>query len=205
MKLNGDKMNKKILIGSIIALCILVCVSFTSVVGYRSMESGVNASPLFNIRTSRAINEKTSIQTCDYVGKGEDAGIPIPERNTTYVILSEVIQRINKMDEEDINKLIDFIKAHQDDISGYIKNLDNNKNFDVNEIKKVMNDFNKGNFTSNLFNPLCFVIQLILSAIFWSVAIVWVGLFISILIIVLSPFIIVSVLARCTSNWFCVP
>jgi hypothetical protein len=42
-------MNKKILIDSIIAVEILVLVSFTSVVGYISVESDVKISPLFNI------------------------------------------------------------------------------------------------------------------------------------------------------------
>ena len=64
-------MNKKILLGSIIAAVILVLVSFTSVVGYSSVKStSGKASPLFSIRTSRAIDEETKDFTCDYVGKG---------------------------------------------------------------------------------------------------------------------------------------
>ena len=49
-------MNKKILIGSIIAVAILIGISFISVVGYNSVESNAKASPLFNIRTQRAID-----------------------------------------------------------------------------------------------------------------------------------------------------
>ena len=58
-------MNKKILIGSIIAVTILIGVSFTSVVGYRSVASDVKASPLFNIRTSRAIDEEEKGLRCE--------------------------------------------------------------------------------------------------------------------------------------------
>ena len=42
-------MNNKILIGSIASVVILILVSFTSVVGYNSVESDVKVSPLFNI------------------------------------------------------------------------------------------------------------------------------------------------------------
>ena len=54
-------------------IIILIMVSFTSVVGYRSVESEVKASPLFHIRTSRAIDVETEDLTCDYVGKGEES------------------------------------------------------------------------------------------------------------------------------------
>ena len=42
-------MNNKILSGSIIAVTVLIGVSFTSVVGYRSVASDVKVSPLFNM------------------------------------------------------------------------------------------------------------------------------------------------------------
>ncbi len=65
-------MNNKILIGSIIAVAILIGVSFTSVVGYNSIESDKKLSPLFNIRTSRAVDKDSKDLSCEYVGKGED-------------------------------------------------------------------------------------------------------------------------------------
>jgi hypothetical protein len=93
-------MKKKILIGSIIAICILIGVSFTSVVGYRSIDSDVNASPLFNIRSSRAIDEESEDLTSDYVGKNNDIIIAFPDsdnRNTQYKI-RKAIAIINRMD-----------------------------------------------------------------------------------------------------------
>jgi len=56
----GKNMNKKILIGSIIAVAILVLVSFTGVVGYQTTKSSTiaRASPLFAVRSSRAIDEE---------------------------------------------------------------------------------------------------------------------------------------------------
>ena len=53
-------MDKKILIGSIIAVAILVLVSFTGVVGYQTTKSSTIdvASPLFTVRSSRAIDKE---------------------------------------------------------------------------------------------------------------------------------------------------
>jgi hypothetical protein len=60
-------MNNKILTGSIIAVAILILVSFTSVVGYSSVESDGKSSPLFNVRSSRAIDKNGKVFTTDYV------------------------------------------------------------------------------------------------------------------------------------------
>jgi hypothetical protein len=73
------------------------------------MESGVNASPLFNIRTSRAINEKTSIQTCDYVGKGEDDVLSIPRRDSNALYIKDIIEIISDMDNITYSKFIDLL------------------------------------------------------------------------------------------------
>jgi len=81
------RMNKKILIGSIIAVAILILVSFTSVVGYRRVESNVKDSPLFNIRSSRAVDKEGKDFTTDYVGKGEEINIPVPKRNHVGILL----------------------------------------------------------------------------------------------------------------------
>jgi len=72
-------MNKKILIGSIIAVVILVLVSFTGVVGYQTTKSSTiaKASPLFTVRSSRAIDEESEDLSCDYIGKGKPTLITI--------------------------------------------------------------------------------------------------------------------------------
>jgi len=139
-------MNKKILIGSIIAVAILILVSFTGVVGYQTTKSSTiaKASPLFAVRSSRAIDEESKDLTCDYVGKGEDAGIPIPKRSTTNALIGKIFQRISKMDENEINKLIVSLKVHQKDIDKYETVLKNN-NIDVDEIQKYIGDFDMQN------------------------------------------------------------
>ena len=59
-------MNNKILIGSIIAVVILVLVSFTGVVGYQTTKFSTiaKASPLFSVRTQRAIDKESRGLTC---------------------------------------------------------------------------------------------------------------------------------------------
>ena len=102
-------MNKKTLIGSIIAVTILIGVSFTSVVGYRSVDPNVNASPLFNIRTSRAIDEECRELSCEYVGKGlPNSIIGIKEDGRIELIL-ESITIIKDMNDITYGKFVDLL------------------------------------------------------------------------------------------------
>jgi len=121
-------MNKKILIGSIIAIAVLIGVSFTSVVGYRSVASDVKASPLFNIRTSRAIDVESHDFSCEYVGKGIQTLITIPKRDSRTILIQKFIDDIRLMDETKFNKLADII----------IKEIIKNDNFEEDDISKLM-------------------------------------------------------------------
>ena len=65
-------MDKKPLIGvSICAVVLLVLGSLSNVVGYQSVKSTVNDSPLFQTRTQRATNQQQNIITSQYLGKGK--------------------------------------------------------------------------------------------------------------------------------------
>ena len=97
-------MKKKILIGSIIAVAILVLVSFTNVVGYNTASSSIKDSPLFSIRTKRAINEESNGIAWDYVGKDKDITIPFPTFNSRNTLLQKVIDTISRMDDETFNR-----------------------------------------------------------------------------------------------------
>ena len=98
-------MNKKILLGSIIAVVILVLVSFTGVVGYQTTKSSTiaRASPLFSVRSKRAIDEESRDLACDYIGKGEESILSIPRLDTRRALL---IDRISRMDDKSYNKLL---------------------------------------------------------------------------------------------------
>ncbi len=99
-------MNKKILIGSIIAVAILIGVSFTSVVGYRSGASDVKASPLFNIRSSRVIDEESEELSCNYIGRGEESILSIPKRFDNIELVQKFIDNIRTMDDKTFNKFL---------------------------------------------------------------------------------------------------
>ncbi|UCD13966.1 MAG: hypothetical protein JSW60_00685, partial [Thermoplasmatales archaeon] len=86
---------------SIIAVAILIGVSFTSVVGYSGVKSNVKASPLFTVRTKRAIDEETEGLTCDYVGKGNI--LPFPTRDDRTMLIQKVINRISKLNDREFN------------------------------------------------------------------------------------------------------
>ena len=95
-------MKEKILIGSILAVIILILVSFTGVVGYQTTKSSTiaRASPLFNIRSSRAIDEESKNIACDYVGKGEGINIPLPTRDSKIILIRKFIDKIAMMDDK---------------------------------------------------------------------------------------------------------
>ena len=134
MRIRGKNMNKKILIGSIIAVVVLIGVSFTSVVGYNNVVSDVKASPLFNIRSSRAIDEESEDFSCEYVGKGEEINIQIPKRNSYGFLINRALNRLLEMDKDSvinfINKFIKDRKIWIDNFKnmGYINESQSNKN-----------------------------------------------------------------------------
>jgi len=119
-------MNKKILIGNIIAVTILIGVSFTSVVGYNSVEYNIGVSPLFNIRSSRAIDEARQNLSCKYVGKGEKNSILFPTRNGELSLIYKVIKKINQIGNNFIG-----LNIQQANLIYFDKEI-NNKNFQVN-------------------------------------------------------------------------
>jgi len=102
-------MNKKILISSIASVAILILVSFTSVVGYNSIESSVKESPLFNIRSSRAIDVESKGLRREYVGKGEESILSFPQRDNKIKLIHNFIDNFQKMDDLTFNRFINLI------------------------------------------------------------------------------------------------
>ncbi len=103
-------MNKKLLLGSILAVVLLVLVSFTGVVGFQSVksDSAIN-SPLFNVRSKRAIDkESKNTLTTNYIGKQNKVVIPflIPTRAT---MIKTIIERIKEIDDSAFNQLLLYV------------------------------------------------------------------------------------------------
>lgn len=102
-------MNKKILIGSIIAVVILVLVSFTSVVGYSSVKSDSKVlSPLFGIRTNKANNKKKNAITCDFINKGKAIKLLFPKRPEKVKLVVNFIDYMNRLNEKSLDRVSDI-------------------------------------------------------------------------------------------------
>ncbi len=140
-------MKKYIIIGSIVSVAILILVSFTSVVGYRTVESGVKTSPLFNIRSSRVIDEESEVLSCAYVGNGEGCCLSIPKRDSRKILIQKFIDDISMMDKTKFNKFVDII------INEILKN-DNFKEDDISKLMLVLNSFRDSKSQIIINNPI---------------------------------------------------
>ena len=108
-------MNKKILIGSILAVAILTLVSLSNVVGYQSIKSDSKVnSPLFNIRTNIVINKEHNNLKFDYIGKDKSSVIPIPRRLEYSAMIQSILEYVNNMDFVTYNKFLELF--HNDNI-----------------------------------------------------------------------------------------
>jgi len=93
-------MDKKPLIGvSICAVVLLVMGSLSNVVGYQSVKSTVNDSPLFQARTQRATNQQQNSLTSQYLGMSKESFLQFPFRDDKTEQLKKVIDIISKMDD----------------------------------------------------------------------------------------------------------
>jgi len=132
-------MKKRIIFGSIIAVTILISISFTSVVGYNNIKSNsaIN-SPLFGIRTQMVIEKESKDFTFDYVGQGVESKLLIPKRNDKNALIQNFINDIQSMDEETFNKFINSIIG---------KSNQNRNNKEIEIILKQIRDNGKNNDT----------------------------------------------------------
>jgi len=102
-------MKKKILIDSIIAVAVLIGISYTSVAGFQSVKfNSIEASPLFNIRTSRVINQEDDDLTCDYFRKGEESSLSIPKRDIRIEMIQKFVDIISKIDDKTSNWFLEL-------------------------------------------------------------------------------------------------
>jgi hypothetical protein len=116
----GKVMDKKPLIGvSILAVVLLVMGSLSNVVGYQSVKSTVNDSPLFNVRTQRASNQQIGIFKSDYLGKGRETNLDISRKDIKEEYIDKIINFFIRMDAESFNKFVNrfIFLFHQNGVS----------------------------------------------------------------------------------------
>ena len=107
--------------GSILSACILILVSFSSVVSINTIEeTNIPTSPLFDSRISTAIqsDSTTSIST-SYIGKDAINDMWFPKATHTGLLLQKVHSIVK-------------------DLRNYLKNIDNVHSLSYNEIVSLM-------------------------------------------------------------------
>jgi hypothetical protein len=105
-------MNKKILIGvCILATTIMILTGLSPVIGFQRIKTiGATGSPLFQVRTSRAINDDTMKITGEYVRQGELMPFPLNNlRDSPYL---KTIDSIGDMNDEEIHRITDQLLSY---------------------------------------------------------------------------------------------
>lgn len=146
---------KKIIIGSLGMVTILILISFTNVIGLQSIKStSVDDTPLFSIRTQKAINQsdKTNLIS-DYLGKGfNELSFPILDNRTA--LFQKIIEIIQRLDDKEFNKFQSLILSQ----IYKNKNIENTNNVNLLNILKQSvfqkdSDFKQYNKYFNFTHP----------------------------------------------------
>lgn len=195
-------MNKKTLIGSIIAITVLIGVSFSSVIGYRSVKSNVITSPLFNIRTNRAIDKQNVDLKYQYVGKDNDINLIIPDRNYNIERIQKSIGFIQSMNDETFNKFLnlvinriqtnnEFKDVKIDDLILSLNRIRNNQELIILNSSNIKRDYSfRYDFVPTIcWFPGCASLALILLGLY---AIFAIGIIILYYIVIITIFLITS-------------
>ena len=104
-------MNNKILtIGSITLAIILILVTFTSVVGFQAVKpDNVKASPLFDVRSKRAIGEESKILNSNYLRKGQLISFPVRDREVEFEMIINILKG---MDDKSFDKFVERVISY---------------------------------------------------------------------------------------------
>ena len=103
-------MSKKPLIEvSLYVMVLLVLGSLSTVVGYQSDQSIVNDSPLFSIRTKRAMNQQQNIITSQYLGREKSYNLLLLSRPNETSIVYKIINVIQNMNDASFERFVKLV------------------------------------------------------------------------------------------------
>ena len=102
-------MNKRIFIGCLIAIAVLIGLSFTSVSGYNNVESNQKNSPLFDIRINSAIQKDSKPFTSNYLGKSKQNVIYFPQKDNKLNSFRKAIEGISEMNARTFTRFVDKV------------------------------------------------------------------------------------------------
>jgi hypothetical protein len=100
---------KPLIVVSICAVVLLVLGSLSNVVGYQSVKSTLNDSPLFSIKIQEATFQKKNSITSQYLGKNKEINFFLPNENNKNESLKILVKDIKKMDDNSLQRLGYFI------------------------------------------------------------------------------------------------
>lgn len=173
-------MKRKILIGCLGSVILLILATFSSVVGSQAAQSSkvVSTSPLFATQTLRSINKEAPEIKSNYLGKGNQLNLFPLKKSLNEELINKAI-KIFSRNPALLNKLIDNLEkfpyftellekhgVNKEDVDNYLRVIKDNPSLLVEELKNIqMEDPNdgppqpRGLSTSN---PLgCFIVGLI--------------------------------------------
>jgi hypothetical protein len=120
------KKNIRYLVG-ILSCIIIILAGLSPVIGYKNVVSSVKDSPLFHLRTQRAIDKEQNIQRCTYLGKGKEVIFPVFRQHNKVLLHKEMMEALFNMNDKE---LYDFAKL-------VINNMNHNmkqRNIDINDV-----------------------------------------------------------------------
>jgi len=104
---------KKIIIGSIGAVVLILLTSFTIVIGKQDNNKTIANSPLFAIRIQKTINGEQKSVTSHYLGKGKESKISSIYRDIRIESIQKIIERISKMSDAQLAELAGLIGCNK--------------------------------------------------------------------------------------------
>jgi hypothetical protein len=122
---------KPLIVINLCAVVLLVLGSLSNVVGYQSVKSTVNDSPLFLTRTQRATNQQQNVLTSKYLGMGKGNLLKFSSRDNKTEQLKIAIDIINRLDDKTYERFTEFCIQR-------IKQDDSLKETNPNDIIKVL-------------------------------------------------------------------
>ena len=107
---------RPLIVVSLCAVVLLVLGSLSNVIGFQSVKSTVNDSPLFLTRTQRATNQQQNDLTSEYLGKGKKTLLKFSIWDYRTEQLKKIIEVISSMDDKTFEHFIKLYiqKARQD-------------------------------------------------------------------------------------------
>jgi hypothetical protein len=98
---------KLLLCGSILAVIVLILAGLSPVVSFNTAKSSAVSSPLFRVRTNRAVEQEDNGLNCAYIGQGDT--FLFPKRDSNIKQMQLVVERIQGMDDETFNRFLESI------------------------------------------------------------------------------------------------